>query len=271
MSRSYILIDTTLVGYPDDKPWIKKRRKPTWVAAVYGRDAIVVSPILIDVERAWHCNRIDAVMALVNAASPKLGISFIETELALTEVLLHLRQFIYIQTEEGIELTLRFADCMVLSNLAALLTREQWTALVAPFESWKIHARDGNLKSLPIRKAESASRIPLLLSDIQMSALRDAFGADQLLANLRKMRPERESEYSTMQAHQYAEQTRQIWLSAGHEENTDLLLFARDVFETEGRLLLHPGLKPVLEQSDPILRRKDLHRLASHYCGGIKR
>jgi len=88
MIRSYILIDTTLLGYPVDKPWIKRRRKPTWVAAIYGRDAIVVSPILIDVERVWHCNRIDAVMALVNATSPQLGISFIETELTLNEVLL---------------------------------------------------------------------------------------------------------------------------------------------------------------------------------------
>ncbi|MYN39642.1 DUF4123 domain-containing protein [Duganella sp. FT109W] len=271
MSRSYILIDTTLLGYPVDKPWIKRRRKPTWVAAIYGRDAIVVSPILIDVERAWHCNRIDAVMALVNATSPQLGISFIETELTLNEVLLHLRQFICIQTEEGIELTLRFADCIVLANLAVLLTSKQWSWLVAPFESWKVHSRDGKLKSLPILKVESPSRIPLLLSEIQISALRDAFGADQLLANLRKLRPEHGSEYSTMQAHQYAEQTRQIWLSAGHEENTDLLLFARHVFETQGRLLLHPGLKSVLEQSDPILRQKDLQRLASHHCGGTKR
>jgi len=255
MTSSYILIDTTLIGYQKHKPWTKKRRKPSWIAAIYERDAISISPVLIHVERALQCSRIDAMMALVNAQLPQFGISFIETELSLAELQTHLRQFIYVLAAGGAELTLRFADCLVLSALSILLTNEQWASLVAPVDSWKIHDRDGKLKSLPISRAQSTLRSPLMLSDCQIDSLREAFGADQLLANLRKIRPEHDSEYSTMQAHCDAERVRQMWLSAGLEENTDLLLFARDVFETKGSLLRHPGLQQVLEQSDVASRR----------------
>lgn len=267
MTSPYILIDTTLIGYPENKPWIKKRRKPSWVAAIYERDAVTVSPILVDVERAWQCNRIDTVMGLVNSGLPQLGISFIETELTLMELQAHFRRFVYILTEDGVELTLRFADCAVLSALSVHLTTEQWASLVAPLKSWKIHGRDGKLKPLTIPEPQSNLSFPLSLSDIQITALRDAFGADQLLANLRKMRPTGAPDYSTLEAYQCAEQARQIWLSSGHEENTELLLFARDVFDTEGRLLQHTGLKAVLQQTDPVARRKDLQRLTNQLNG----
>lgn len=268
MASSYILIDTTLIGYPESKPWTKRRQRPSWVAAIYEQEAIQVSPILIDIERAWHCDRIDATMSLVNAEFPQLGISFIETALSLIELQAHLRQFIYIVTQGRVELTLRFADCAVLSALVAFLTEEQWASMVAPFDSWKIHDREGGLKALPIIKPERVSSVPLSLSDAQISSLKMAFDADQLLANVRKMRPERKSEYSSMRGYQYAEQICQLWRSAGHEKNTDLLLFARDVFETEGRLLHLPCLTQVLAQTDPTARRKDLHRLASQQSRG---
>lgn len=269
MASTYILIDTTLIGYPPNKPWIKKRRKPSWVTALYEREAISVSPILLDIERAILCNRLDSMMALVNAMCPQLGISFIETELTLAQLQEHLRQFICIKMEDASELTLRFADCTVLPALSALLTAEQWSSVVAPFQSWKIHGRDGKLTSLPIFKSDASVTFPLSLSNDQIASLRNAMGTDQLLANLRKMRLGQSDEYSSLKAYEYADQARQMWLTAGHVEDTELLLFARDVFDTDGRLLHQPSLGKVLEQPDPISRRKDLHRLASlHPRGG---
>ncbi|MBV6325236.1 DUF4123 domain-containing protein [Duganella violaceipulchra] len=268
MVSTYILIDTTLIGYPKDKPWTRKPRKLSWLAAFYERDAITVSPILIDIERASFCNRLDAVMMMVNAMRPQLGISFIETELTLPELQEHLRQFIYVKTEDNMELTLRFADCAVLAALSVSLTGEQWSAIVAPFERWKIHGRDGKLKSLPILKSDTPLATPLLLSDGQIASLKSAMSVDQLLANLRKMRPAQSYDYSTLKSYEYAEQARQIWFSVGHKEDTDLLLFARDVFDTDGKLLLQPSLTKVLEQPDPVLRRKELHRMASLYPRG---
>ncbi|WP_332855494.1 DUF4123 domain-containing protein [Duganella sp. S19_KUP01_CR8] len=269
MASTYILIDTTLIGYPKDKPWTRKSRKLSWLATLYERDGIPVSPILIDIERAYICNRLDAVMTLVNALRPQLGISFIETELTLIKLQEHLRQFIYVKTEDNMELTLRFADCAVLAALSVCLTADQWSSIVAPFECWKIHGRDGKLKSLPILKSDASLTAPLLLNDDQIASLKSAMSVDQLLANLRKMRPDQSYDYSTLKSYEYAEQALQIWLSAGHTEDTELLLFTRDVFDSDGRLLLQPSLTKVLEQPDPVLRRKDLHRMAGlHLRGG---
>ncbi|GJI92768.1 DUF4123 domain-containing protein [Duganella hordei] len=268
MASTYILIDTTLIGRPLNKPWIKRCRKPSWVAALYEREAIAVSPILIDIERAVACNRVDAMMELVNAMPLQLGISFIDTDLTLAQLQAHLRQFIYIKTEDDSELTLRFADCTVLPALFTFLTEEQWSSIVAPFHYWKIHGRDGKIKSLPLLKCDASLTPPLSLSEAQIASLRDAMGTDQLLANLWKMRTDQSCNYSTLKSYKYAGQIREMWLAAGHVEDTELLLFARDVFDTDGRLLRQPGLKKVLEQPDPLLRRKDLHRMASNHSSG---
>jgi hypothetical protein len=262
VASTYILIDTTLIGEMSNKPWMKKRRTPSWVVALYDRDAIAVSPILVDIERAVLCNVLDVVMELVNVQHPQLGISFIETDLTLGELQDHLRKFIFIKTEDDEELTLRFADSVVLATLSTILVTEQWSSIVAPFKSWKIHGRDGKLKPLPIFAAENKSKPPLLLSDAQIALLGSAMKTDQLLSNLRRMRPGSAADYSTQKAFEYADRARQIWLSAGHEEDTELLLFVRDVFDTDGRLLHHIALSKVLTQTDPTLRRRDLLRIA---------
>lgn len=263
MTSTYILIDTTLIGYPENRPWAKKRRKPNWVISLYAKEAQAVSPILIDIERGRECNHLDTIMALVNAVRPQLGISFIETDLSLQELYDHLLQFIYIKAEDETELTLRFADCAVLLALVETLTNEQWAVFVGPLSSWKVHGRDGKLISLPFLKAETKANPPLALSSTQITKLKEAMAADLLLFNLRKVRPDQSSEYTTLEAYEWAQQVRKLWFSAGHSEDAELILFARDVFDSEGRLLLQPGLKKVLEQSDLVVRRKDLHRMAS--------
>ncbi|MYM36808.1 DUF4123 domain-containing protein [Duganella sp. FT94W] len=265
MAATYILIDTTLIGFPLSMPWTKRRRKPDWMVPLYDREAITVSPVLIDIERAFHCNAIDAVMGLVNAQRPQLGISFIETELTMLELQNHFREFIYIKTEDDAELTLRFADCVVLPALSSVLTAEQWSAMVAPFNGWIIHGRDGLLTSLPILKNEIVPRLPLVLSNDQIALLGRAMKTDQILANLRKMRPGKHADYSTATAFEYAHRAREMWIAAGHDEDTELVLLVRAVFDTDGRLLHHVALDKVLAQTDPVLRRKDLHRIASTY------
>lgn len=262
MASIYILIDTTLIGYPESRPWTKKRRKPSWVISLYDRQAQDVSPILIDIERARACNHLDTVMALVNAVQPQLGVSFIETELSLHGLYSHLLQFIYIKAQDETELTLRFADCAVLEALAEALTVQQWSVFVGPFSSWKIHGRDGKLNSLPMLRVETKANPPLELSSMQIAKLKEAMATDLLLFNLRNVRPDQSSEYTTLDAYQRAQQARELWLSAGHSEDVELILFAREVFDSEGRLLLQPGLRKVLEQSDPVGRREDLHRMA---------
>lgn len=134
--------------------------------------------------------------------------------------------------------------------------------LVAPLQTWRIHDQGGELQALPMVEGTSTERPPLVLGNEQISAAHEAAATDLLLFNLQKLRPGRSSEYSKMVAYERADQARKLWLSAAHSEDAELLLFAWDVFDSEGQLLRQPGLMNLLKQADNGARRKDLHRLA---------
>lgn len=237
MHSTYVLIDTTLLGDLQTKPWLQKNRRPSWIAAIYGRYAVDVSPVVVNVECAVQCSRISSLMNIVNARRPQLGVSFIETNLTLEKLVEHLRQFICVLTHGGVELTLRFADGVVLPNLASILTPGQWTLMTSPFKSWKVHGRDGNLLSLPIGNSRGSITPPLMLSGAQIRALKDSMSADQLLVNLRMYRSAPPSTYLSAEAFAYASEARRMWHAAGHSDDQDLVLFAAGVFDTEGKLL----------------------------------
>jgi hypothetical protein len=266
MHSTYILIDTALLGELRNKVWLKKKRRPSWITSIYMRYAVDVSPVVIDIERAIQCSRIAAMMGLVNAQLPQLGVSFIETDLTFEEVVAHLRKFIYVCTESGVELTLRFADSAVLPVLASVLSPEQWALITAPFRSWKIHGRDGKLMTLPIVDQTTSVELPLVLSGAQVIALKDSMGTDQLLVNLRMQRPDFASKYCTFEAYTHAAQTRHMWHAAGHSDDPDLINFASKVFDTEGRLLRLPGLAEILTQTDRSKIRQAIQQMVVHQC-----
>ncbi|MET0265149.1 MAG: DUF4123 domain-containing protein [Duganella sp.] len=259
--KPYLLIDTTLLGDLDGKPWLKRNRQPVWIAPLYGRDAIEVSPVVVDVESAINNDRIAAMMALVNARTPQVGVSFIETTLSLREIVQHLQKFTFILTPDGEELTLRFADCLVLPALAITATPAQWSALVGPFSSWKVHGRDGWLLALPMQSTDVADAPPLVFSGTQLAELKEAMGIDQLLFNLKNTMPSRSSFLATPKAYELASSARQIWREAGHSDGVELLRFLHLVFETDGNILTAPLLRNFLAQKNYALLHEDLTRL----------
>jgi hypothetical protein len=245
------------------KSWLKKSRGPSWISPIYGRYAIEVSPVLIEVERALNSSKLSRMMEIVNFQRPQLGISFIDTQLGLQKMIDHLRRFIFVRTESGVELTLRFADCVALSALAAVLNSDQWAALTSPFKSWKIHGRDGETLSLPIGCRRDATSLPLTLSASQIRALRGSTGTDQLLMDLRRQRPAPQFTYTTSLAFSYADHARRIWHAAGNTDDADLIVFAGKVFDTQGRLLKAPDLLRTLAQGDRGKVLADVQRLAT--------
>lgn len=255
MYKSYILIDTNLLGESCEKFWIKKERHPNWIAPLYGRNAIEVSPIIIDIEQALQASKMSVVMKMVNAQQPQLGISFIESTMPLVKIVKHLQNFIYVRTTANKELTLRFADCAVLPALATVFNPSQWAALTKPFKSWKIHDRDGNMVSLPIIVCGNVSELPLILLDDQIFDLRELMAADQLLFNLRIRRPAENSIYLNSIGHEYAAQSRSIWYAAGNIDDADLILFTEYIFESKGHMLRSPNLLSVVANKN----RSEMH------------
>jgi len=263
--NSYLLIDTALIGTRAKKPWIKPKPKmrQAWIGAVYRNSAAHVSPVVVDIARAIACDRVAEMMELMNSAE-KLCVSFIETELSFEGLLSHLRQFIHVCTDQGKELTLRFADGAVLPALASTMTAEQWAALTFPLVCWKVHGRDGLVRTLPRPTLSTLAQCPLEMSDDQIAALKSAMAVDQLLVNLRRIRPGLVSEYATAQAYEFAAQARQMWHAAGQVDGIDLLLFIRGVFDTDGRLLRVPTLPQALAQADLNLIRIDVQRMVKN-------
>ena len=248
--RTYILIDVTLLGELKSKPWLKRNRQPIWIAPLYGRDAIEVSPVLVDVENAFKNDRTTAMMELVNAKVPQVGVSFIESELSLREMIQHLQKFIFIVTADGEELTLRFADCLVLLALANTATPEQWAALVAPFFSWKVHGRNGCLVTLPMKSGAGFQDTPIVFNDAQLAQIKEKMAVDQLLLHLKSTTPSKLSFLTTVKAYELANIARQMWCEAGHKDGVELVRFISLVFDTDGRILNNSTLPLSLKNKD---------------------
>jgi hypothetical protein len=260
--NTFALLDLALI---DDVNGISPRvggAFRSWMAPIYGETAHSVTPLLIDIEAAYNTGELDEMTALVNAFKPQLHASFLDTELDLTGVAQHLRQFIYVRTAAGDELTLRFADCAVLPALSGHLSMSQWATLTAPIARWLVHKRDGCLSRLPAATPEQqVIGTPLVLTAEQIAAIKDAMGVDRLLANLRNMRPAEPLGRSPEEAFRWASEARSIWLAAGKADDVLLLVFVRGVFETKGRILNLPSLPQMLANPDSAQLRRELRKL----------
>jgi hypothetical protein len=260
--NTFVLLDLALIDDAHVASRYSENAFPSWIAPVYSEDAYSVTPVLIDVEGARDAGDAEAMMALVNARKPQLQASFIDTELGLTELTRHFRQFICVKTEAGEELTLRFADCAVLPVLASQLSSSQWATLAAPIVRWLVHGRGGRLKELPVAPpGQQRKGTPLVLTDEQIARIKDGMGTDRLLANLRNMRPAEPLGGSPEEAYRWASEARAMWFAAGRADDALLLVFARGVFQTKGRILNLPSLPQMLMNPNPASLRKELRQL----------
>lgn len=248
---TYLLIDTALIEpSPRVLCWTNAKRRPTWLVPLYERQALVVSPLLIDLAQAHAAGAMAEVMALANGRKPQLHLSIIHTVLPLQALADHLRRFIYFVNEQGEELTLRFADCLVLAALATVLTPEQWAAFIAPISSWQVHQRNGGLTQVPSALVAPDAALPLVLSGQQVAALKEALAVEQLLANLRTMRPGQKFAATPLAEYEMARWSRDLFRAAGHTDQATLMLLARGAFDTRGRILQAPELRRVLALGD---------------------
>lgn len=260
--NTFALVDLALIDGTADVSPCADGIFPSWIAPVYREDAYSVTPILIDVLGACDAGELDSMMRLTNACKPPLHVSFIDTELRMEELAQHLRQFIYIVTEEGTELTLRFADCVVLPALADDLSQAQWATMAAPISRWLVHGRDGGLGSLPAAVPEyQPVAAPFVLTDEQVGGIKDAMGTERLLANLRNMRPGEPLGRTPEEAYRWACKAREMWHAASRTDDVLLLVFARNVFDTKGRILNLPSLPETLANPDAEALRRELYKL----------
>ncbi len=261
---SYFLIDGALLDGSGAVPPTAAKQRPAWLTPVYDDNAAAVSPLVIDVLAAWEAGQLNILMKLVHACRPQLHVSIVETTWTMPMLAQHLRQFIYINTEDGKQLSLRFADCAVLPALAGGLSAAQWSALTKPLLRWRIHRRDGTLMTLPPAREAVVSATPLTLNATQIDGLLASMGNDQVLMNVLFRRNMRDLPGNALEQFRRTGAARLAWHAAGHtDDDPQLLFFANAVLETAGRLLVAQGLQPVLEQTDATQIRDGLRRLVA--------
>lgn len=253
---TFLLIDTALFDAGHSVHSLKTKGSIKWMKPLYDRNELVVSPIVIDVAEALRSNRTDLMMSIVNRGMRDLGVSVIDAEETLEEVVTHLKGFIYFVDQTGVEFTLRIADCAVLSALSQVLLDGQWASLVSPFVRWRVHDRKGRLQDLPLAMTADHAQLPLALNEMQIDGLLALAEPDRLLANLLIMRPDILSGWKADEAHQAAIEVIEVWTRSANEDHATQMLFARAAFVTRLRLLRQHDVLDYLNGKDQLAVRK---------------
>lgn len=252
--RSYLLVDSALLSANASSA------RPDWLLPVYNEAAGPVSPLVIDIQAAYDCAALTDMMALLNAASPQLHVSIIDTALSHAALVQHLRRFIMIRTEDGRALTLRFADCLGLPVLAETLSAEQWAAFAGAVKRWCVHGRDGALRDLPLPdRDQKPAPTPLALTARQLEALAEATAPDEMLADIREMRHGLGMPGSGVEQHKWATEARQLWRTAENVDRLVLRWLTAAALDTRGAVLGQQQVLSLLKQQDTAAIRVGLN------------
>ena len=245
-------------------PSLLDNARPSWVSPLYDESALTVTPLLIDVQALIAGGDVDQLMSMWNCRRPQLHVSIINSNFSLSQIAIHLQQFIYITTNFKEVFTFRFADCAVLECLPDHLTSEQWQAMTRPIARWAIHGRNGRLRDLPLVNDNlEPSIIPLHLEDKQVKALKDALFADCLIYQLRRIRPTQIKLYDGTELHALVKEAYRLWQISGNSDQLLLLDFLLGAIDTDGRILRMSGVVEILSQSSVEAVRSELNKAIS--------
>lgn len=248
--NAYLLVDGALASETISR-MSNEVSTDRWRHCVYVGAARLLGPLVIDIDEANQAEQLDEMMNLVNAMSPQLHLSYIETPLSAIELTRHFQQFNVIRTGDGRLFNLRLSDCVVLSMLMEVLTPAQWAALTGPLTRWSMHCRGGQTIELQgVTVDEPPLRVPLTLKENQFVRLTELGAPDVMLANIRAIRHGELLTGSRSEQHRWASEARQLWADAGNSDELVLRWLTAAAVDTKGSFLSHPGLRVLLAEGD---------------------
>jgi hypothetical protein len=250
--RLYALVDTAL-----DEAFLKKYRAnhlTDQTASLYAGtelDAVAdVSPVLVPLS----CEPALRLKTLLRLADGKPMLSFLASPLALEPLKTHFLPFLEVETEDGEQLVLRFADTRILPVLFTTLDHMQQSALLSPIAHWWSIDRMGDLCALPLpaydpatyRTAAAPFQV-LPLSDRQFAAMVDWGEADSIIEQLRLIAPEQCDEFEPGTLHQFISEQLQHAQSFGVEGTPERVAYCIGAFNTQGMLHENAHVKTLLK------------------------
>lgn len=247
---SYLLVDGALLGAVLEE-LLPAGDAPPWLHTIYLGEDVRFGPLLVDVEAVHRHDAADGMMALVNGRRPQLHLSYIESALPVDQLVVHLQQFRAIHTTDGRLFTLRFADNVALSSLAAVLLPAQWNALMGPIARWWVHGRDGATRQLsPAKTLDPPAQPPLTLSEAQLAELDELCAPDVMLAHIRDIRHGEPLPGSAGEQHRWACESRRAWQAAGKQDLIVLRWLTSAALDTAGAVLAASALPEMLAEPD---------------------
>lgn len=203
-----------------------------------------ISPCLIVLPND-DSQRIKAIKTLLLFADGKPMLSFLVSDLAGEQLVLHLQSILEVETSDGQHLVLRFADTRVISVLIKVLDQSQRQSIFAPIINWWLIGRAGKLECLDWKKDKvldskySISSKPfsrLLLSDEQFEFLLDAAESDAIIEQLWKIVPEHCVRIAGAALHEFIARQLTIATSFLIEGALDRIAYCVGALNTQGKL-----------------------------------
>lgn len=263
---AYLLVDNGLLhGKCASYIEVDPDSRPSWLAPIYPDQALVVSPLLIDIEAAYAAGDLDHAMSYLNACTPPLHVSIVETKLGLEQLARHLRRFIFILDPEGRQFTLRYADCTILAPLSAILTSAQWATMRGPIARWGIHDRSGAVIHLPPIDSDETVPTPLALDQAQLDALDEASEPDHYIAKVNAMRHGAATPGNAAERHAWAQAARVAWCSAGNSNPNILIFLTEAALLSRGKILRPTVIRDLLTISEPDRFRRELRERTEEF------
>jgi hypothetical protein len=266
---TFLMIDNAMLTAGEGDA-IATDERHDWAVCVYEDRVAAVSPYLVDLYAANETGQVDRVMSLVNAMPEKMHVSIIDTAMPLADLSQHLRRFIMVRAEGGKNLTLRFADCAVLPELAKTFTPEQWSAIAWPMARWHVHDYDGRLLALPgADAAVPRSSLPLLLTEQQLTMLNNAMVPNNVLANLRAMRHGAALPGNAADQQRWATESVRLWRNSGNEQDIVLRWLTSAALDTRGAVLQQEQVGALLAMPDLDQILTGLHAVVAQHCARL--
>jgi hypothetical protein len=195
------------------------------------------------------------IKTLLRLANGKPMLSFLASSLDAQSLKEHFSPFLQVETEDGQQFVLRFADTRILPALIATLRNEQQEAFLSPIVHWWSINRKGELEALISQRQDSARQsIPsvsfsvLPISNSQLFDLLDAAEADSIIEQLRLVTPEQCAGYEPAELHRFVSAQLRYAQSFKVESVADLVAYCIGSFNTEGKLHENRHAKAMLEE-----------------------
>jgi len=262
----YLLVDNGLLhGKSASYSEVDWNSRPSWLAPIYPDQALVVSPLLIDIGAAYEAGDLDRAMSYLNACMPPLHVSILEANVDLEQLARHLRTFIFIVDPNGRQFTLRYADCTILAPLSSILSSAQWATMRGPITRWGVHDRSGVVIHLPPVESSEAVPTPICLDQAQLAALDEASEPDHYIAKVNAMRHGAALPGNTAERHAWAQGAREAWRSAGNSNPGILTLLTEAALVSGGKMLPPVVNSDLLTIAELDAFRRELRKLAQEF------